>query len=176
MKTTSSGQWGCIDSDGDGVSDIVDPCPWDPEVSIGKAGSVICNIKSDPNKDDSSADSSQANSDSANQTLIIMAGIIVFLLAIIIVAQFAKAAGKKRTMRSKAEENMVNLAFSEDEERRLAWIDYYVSNGQLEEAKALGWTEPVAANVPQWKQFEIQQKQAEDAAIPKMINLDDLGL
>ena len=71
---------------------------------------------------------------------------------------------------------MVNLAFSEDEERRLAWIDYYVTNGQLDEARALGWTEPVAADVPQWKQFEIQQKQEEEAAIPKMVNLDDLGL
>ena len=98
------------------------------------------------------------------------------ILAIIIVAQFAKAAGKKRALRGKVEENMVNLAFSEDEERRLAWIDYYVANGQLDEARALGWSEPVATSIPQWKQFEIQQKQEEDAAIPKMINLDDLGL
>ena len=175
-KTTSNGQWGCLDSDSDGVSDIVDPCPWDPEVSIGKTGSVVCNIKSDPNKDDSATDSSQANTESSNQTLIIMAGVIVFLLAIIVVAQFSKMAGRKKALKHKAEENMVNLAFSEDEERRLAWIDYYVTNGQLDEARALGWSEPVVADVPQWKQFEIQQKQEQDAAIPQMINLDDLGL
>ena len=105
-----------------------------------------------------------------------MAGVIVFLLAIIVVAQFSKMAGRKKALKHKAEENMVNLAFSEDEERRLAWIDYYVTNGQLDEARALGWSEPVVADVPQWKQFEIQQKQEQDAAIPQMINLDDLGL
>ena len=69
---------------------------------------------------------------------------------------------------------MVNDAFSEDEERRTAWIDYYVANGQLDEAKALGWVEQGAAELPQWKQFEIQQQKEQDEAIPTMVNLDDI--
>jgi hypothetical protein len=105
-----------------------------------------------------------------------MAGVIVFLLSIIIVAQFAKAAGKKKLMKAKAEEKMMDLAFSEEEERRLAWIDHYVSSGQLDEAKALGWVEPITTETPQWKQYELQQKAEQDAAIPTMINLEDLGL
>lgn len=175
-KTTPNGQWGCLDSDGDGASDTIDPCPWDPEVSEGRAGSVVCDIKTDPNLDDSSGDSSQSSSNSNNQTLIIMSGLIVFLLSIIIVAQFAKAAGKKKLMKIKAEEKMMDMAFSEEEERRLAWIDHYVASGQLEEAKALGWVEPITSETPQWKQYELQQKAEQDAAIPTMINLEDLGL
>ena len=105
-----------------------------------------------------------------------MSGVIVFLLSIIIVAQFAKAAGKKKLMKVKAEEKMMDMAFSEEEERRLAWIDHYVASGQLEEAKSLGWIEPITTETPQWKQYELQQKAEQDAAIPTMINLEDLGL
>ena len=54
----------------------------------------------------------------------------------------------------------------------MAWIDYYVANGQLDEARALGWSDP--ADLPQWKQFEQQQKAEQDAAIPTMLNLDDI--
>ena len=175
-KTATNGQWGCIDSDGDGASDLVDPCPWDPEVSIGKAGSVVCNINTNPNPEDSSSDSSESGSDSSSQTLIIMSAVIVFLLSIIIVAQFAKAAGKKKHVKSRVEEEMMDMAFSEEEDRRLAWIDHYVASGQLEDAKALGWVEPITTETPQWKQYELQQKAEQDAAIPDMINLDDLGL
>ena len=69
---------------------------------------------------------------------------------------------------------MVNSAFSEEDERRTAWIDYYVTNGQLDEARALGWVGDDAAELPQWKQYEIQQQQEKDAAIPKMFDLDDI--
>ena len=36
----------------------------------------------------------------------------------------------------------------------------------------VGWEKP--AELPQWKQFEIQQQQAQDEAIPNMVNLDDI--
>ena len=101
-----------------------------------------------------------------------MAGAIIFLLCVIIVAQFAKSAGRNKARKEKLEEIMVNKAFSEEDERRLAWIDYYVANGQLDEARALGWSDP--ADLPQWKQFEQQQKAEQDAAIPTMLNLDDI--
>ena len=79
-------------------------------------------------------------------------------------------------MRAREAEKMVDLAFSEEEERRLAWIDHYVTSGQLEEAKALGWIEPITTEAPQWKQYELQQKAEQDAALPTMVNLDALGL
>ena len=69
---------------------------------------------------------------------------------------------------------MVNSAFSEEDERRTAWIDYYIANGQLEEARALGWVGDNTNELPQWRQFEIQQQQEQDAAIPTMVNLDDI--
>ena len=55
-----------------------------------------------------------------------------------------KAAAKRKSSAARAEERKVNLAFSEEEERRLAWIDHYVAAGQLDEARALGWEEPAA--------------------------------
>jgi len=173
-KITPNGQWGCIDSDGDGASDLVDPCPWDPAVSVGRAGSVICSITSNPNPEDSSSDSSNSKSESIDKTLIIMAAFIIFLLSVIVVAQFAKVAGRKKISKGKNEEVMINQAFSEEEERRLAWVDFYVANNQLEEAKKLGWTEP--AEVPQWKQFEMQQEAEKEAAIPSMFDLESLEL
>jgi len=94
------------------------------------------------------------------------------LLGLIFVAQVAKAASKRKASAGRAEERKVNLAFSEEEERRLAWIDHYVAAGELDEARALGWVEP--AEVPQWKQHEMQEAAATQAAIPTMMDLDKL--
>lgn len=49
-----------------------------------------------------------------------------------------------------------------------------MANGQLDEARALGWVGEEPTEMPQWKQFEIQQQQAQDEAIPNMVNLDDI--
>ena len=164
--------FGCLDSDLDGMSDTSDPCPWDPEIFEGRIGSVKCSITEDPNSENN------VQSDSSNEgqsSVLIFLGIaIVALLSIIIVAQFSKTLAKSKSKKEKLEEIMVNDAFSEDEERRTAWIDYYVANGQLDEAKALGWVEQSTEELPQWKQFEIQQKQEQDEAIPTMVNLDDI--
>ena len=164
--------FGCLDSDLDGMSDTSDPCPWDPEIFEGRIGSVKCSITEDPNSEN------DIQSDSSNEgqsSVLIFLGIaIVALLLIIIVAQFSKTLAKSKSKKQKLEEIMVNDAFSEDEERRTAWIDYYVANGQLDEAKALGWVEQSTEELPQWKQFEIQQKQEQDEAIPTMVNLDDI--
>ena len=170
IKLTPNGQWGCIDSDGDGASDTVDPCPYDPDIATGKVSEVTCLITEDPTlKDDAESETDQTSS---NNLIIYMAGAIIFLLCVIIVAQFAKSAGRTKARKEKLKEIMVNNAFSEEDERRLAWIDYYVANGQLDEARALGWSDP--ADLPQWKQFEQQQKAEQDAAIPTMLNLDDI--
>ena len=100
---------------------------------------------------------------------------ILVLLSIIIIAQFSKTLAKNKSRREQVNEAKVNSAFSDEDERRNAWIEYYVADGQLDKARALGWVEEKpAAELPQWKQFEIEQQETQDAAIPNMVNLDEI--
>ena len=163
--------FGCLDSDNDGTSDTSDPCPYDPDVFEGRIGSVVCEITKPQTESDGDAG---ATSSSGQPTLVYLGIAIVALLSIIIVAQVSKTLAKKKSRQEKLDEAMVNSAFSEEDERRTAWIDYYIANGQLEEARALGWAGDDTKELPQWKQFEIQQQQEQDAAIPTMVNLDDI--
>ena len=169
--------WGCPDSDNDGIQNAKDPCPWDPEISSGAFGQD-CAIKSDPNIN---SDNSDGNSLAGNTKLLtMMGGSILFLLALIFVAQVSKAAGKKKLVRDRYEEKMANEAFAEEEERRQTWIEHYVNSGELDKARELGWNGlalPSKAQddaVPQWKQHEIDQKTEQEAAIPSMMDLDRL--
>ena len=100
-----------------------------------------------------------------------MGGSIVFLLALIFVAQLAKSSSKRKNAAGREQERQIDLASSE-EERRLAWINHYVAAGQFDEARALGWTEEQAT--PQWKQYEMQQQAAEEASVPTMFDLNQL--
>jgi hypothetical protein len=116
------------------------------------------------------------------ELLTMMGGVIAFLLALIFVAQVAKAAGKKKLGRERAEEKLTNDAFAEEEERRQTWIEHYVNQGELEKARELGWnglalpSQVQDAAIPQWKQHETDQQTQQDAAIPTMLDLDNLGL
>ena len=163
--------FGCIDSDNDGTSDTSDPCPYDPDIFEGRIGSVVCKITEPQQGGESDSESA---SSSTEPTLVIMGIAIMILLSVIIVAQFSKTLAKNKSRKERIDEAMVNSAFSEEDERRTAWIDYYVANGQLDEARALGWVGEEPTEMPQWKQFEIQQQQAQDEAIPNMVNLDDI--
>ena len=163
--------FGCLDSDNDGMSDTSDPCPYDPEIYEGRIGSVVCQITEPQQVDGSEIDST---AESGEPTLIYLGIAIVVLLSVIIVAQFSKTIAKNRARQEKLDEAMINSAFSEEDERRTAWIDYYVANGQLDEARELGWIGENPAELPQWKQFEIKQQQEKDAAIPTMFDLDDI--
>ena len=172
--TSSLEEYGCIDSDDDGRADVYDPCPWDPAITNGVLtgpDAVVCSITSNPNAVDQSTDDS-ASTLAGSTTMIFMGGAIVLLLGLIFVAQVAKAASKRKSASARAEERQINMAFSEEEERREAWIEHYVAAGQLDEARALGWVEPAA--VPQWKQHEMAQEAATQAAIPTMLDLDQL--
>ena len=102
----------------------------------------------------------------------IMGGAIVLLLSLIFVAQIAKASGRRKASAEREEERKMDLAFSEEEERRLAWINHYVAAGQLDEARALGWTE--SQPVPEWKQYEMQQQAAQQESVPTMLDLNKL--
>ena len=163
--------FGCVDSDDDGVSDLNDPCVWDPAIFEGARSAVTCGITSDPNaaSNNEETDSLLASGDN---TLVYMGGAIVFLLALIFVAQLSKAAGRRKAVASKREEQLVQASFEEEEERRQAWIQHYIAEGNYAEARALGWEGQ--EGLPQWKQHELQQQAAQQAAIPTMVSLDEL--
>jgi len=169
--------WGCPDSDNDGIQNEKDPCPWDPEISSGAFGQD-CGIKSDPSIN---SDNSGGNPITENiKLLTVMGGSILFLLALIFVAQVSKAAGKKKVVRDRIEERLADDAFAEEEGRRQTWIEHYVNEGDLDKARELGWnglalpSQVQDAAVPKWKQHEIDKKTEQDAAIPSMMDLDRL--
>ncbi len=169
--------WGCPDSDNDGIQNEKDPCPWDPEISSGAFGQD-CGIKSDPSINSDNSDGDLLAFD--GELLAMMGGAILFLLALIFVAQVSKAAGKKKLIHTRAEEKLVDEAFAEEEERRQTWIEHYVNSGEHDKARELGWNGLALPSkvqddaVPQWKQHEIDQKTEEDAAVPSMMDLDRL--
>ena len=61
---------------------------------------------------------------------------------------------------------------AEEEERRQAWIQHYIAEGNYAEARALGWEG--TEGLPEWKQYEMQQQAAQEAAIPTMMDLENL--
>ena len=78
-------------------------------------------------------------------------------------------------MGARQNEKLSNAAFDEEEGRRLEWINYYVAQGQLDEARALGWTGQGGAEVvPQWKQYEQEQVDAQRSSMPSMLDLGQL--
>jgi hypothetical protein len=170
--------WGCPDFDNDGIQNSKDPCPWDPEISSGAFGQD-CAIKTDPSINSDNLDETAALGVDS-ELLTMMGGVIVFLLALIFVAQVAKAAGKKKLGRARAEEKLVDDAFAEEEERRQTWVEHYVNQGELDKARELGWnglalpSQTQEAAVPQWKQHEANQQIQQDAAVPTMLDLDNL--
>ena len=88
------------------------------------------------------------------------------------VALISQTLAKRRNLAARDLDRATNAAFDDTEERRQEWITYYVNNGQLDEARALGWTGPEA--IPVWKQDEMQQAPAAQAAMPGMLDLDQL--
>jgi hypothetical protein len=177
--TSTIDYFGCKDYDSDGVSDATDPCPYDPNVWQGITGQVKCGAVANdhdgdgiPNDIDEDYTGAAADGDGLSTGLLVLLGLIVFLLAIIMVAMMAKQAGKRKAVFSRVEEMKVAAEFEEEEARRLEWIDHYVAQGDYESAIGLGWVQP--DEVPQWKQHQQQQEEAEEEAIPTMLSLDDL--
>ena len=170
--STANEEYGCPDSDNDGVSDDADPCPWDPDVSQGSRSTAACSITSDPSLQSNDGGGGSSLLSGENGTLQIMGGVIIFLLALIIVAQVSRAAGKRRAMANKREEQLSQASVAEEEERRQAWIQHYLAEGNYAEARALGWEG--TEGLPEWKQYEMQQQAAQDAAIPTMMDLENL--
>ena len=171
--------FGCTDTDKDGVSDQTDPCPYDSTINSGLRGQVQCASFDDhdddgiPNKYDVDYVASSGDDDSGLDTnIVILIALLVFLMAVISVAMIAKQAGRRKAAYNRAEEMKVSAMFQEEEARRLEWIDYYVAQGDTAKAMELGWQPP--AEVTQWQQHQMQQQQAEQAAVPTMFSLDDV--
>ena len=171
-NSTANDEYGCPDADGDGVADDADPCPWDPEISEGARSTTVCGITSDPSLQANDEGSGSTFLSSGDNTLVWMGGAIMFMLALIIVAQVARAAGKRKAVAAKQQDQMVQASFAEEEERRQAWIQHYIAEGNYAEARALGWEG--TEGLPEWKQYEMQQQAAQEAAIPTMFDLENL--
>ena len=159
--------FGCPDADGDGYGDRVDACPFDPEIQLGQGRD--CAITEAEGDDLAISDGGLLGQGSIPTVL---GGGILFLLIGIMVALISQTLAKRRNLAARDLDRATNAAFDDTEERRQEWITYYVNNGQLDEARALGWTGPEA--IPVWKQHEMQQAEAAQAAMPGMLDLDQL--
>ena len=67
------------------MSDLNDPCKWDPAISVGISRQVTCSITEDPNKADEEETVAEVDAKSSNVVLYAMGGIIAFMLAAILV-------------------------------------------------------------------------------------------
>ena len=98
--------------------------------------------------------------------LYVMGAAIALMLALIFVALVAKQMGARSRLKEIKVLQQQELAFSnEEEERRQKWIEHYLSTGEIEKAKELGYVEKA-----EW-QVHMEQQAAEQAALP---SLDDL--
>ncbi len=149
-------RFGCQDSDGDGTSDTADACPYDADYYL-----IEDNKKC---KADSSG--SQGEDEGSSMMMYIMGGIIALMLSLIFVALVAKQMGARKRLSEIRDMQAQEMAFNDEEqERRQKWIDHYVSTGEIEKAKELGYVEKA-----EW-QVHMEQEAAEKAALP---SLDDL--
>ena len=86
--------------------------------------------------------------------------------------QTPREASGGNAVAARREGQMVHASFGEDGGLRVAWIQQYIAEGNYAEARALGWEGQ--EGLPQWKQHEMQQEAAQQAAIPTMVSLEDL--
>ena len=152
-------KFGCPDSDEDGWSDTADACPYDPNVHlIGQR----CEITS------ANVGDSQAEEGDSSLMLYIMGGAIALLLSLIFVALVAKQMGARKRLSEIRDMQAQEMAFNDEEqERRQKWIDHYLSTGDIEKAKELGYVEKA-----EW-QVHMEQEAAEKAALPSLGDLLD---
>ncbi len=162
-------RYGCPDYDGDGQSDRNDACPYDADFWTGSKDQCVV---TEPNTVDDGTKGESGVAFDVNP-VVALGGTIVILLTALVIIQVAKQSAKRKGKVLVSEDEYLDLrseANIEEEERKKQWIDYYVSQGLLDKAKELGWQD--TSELPQWKQYEIQQ--AEQASMPTMLDLDNL--
>ncbi len=162
-------RYGCPDYDGDGQSDRNDACPYDADFWTGSKDQ--CVVTEANTVDDGTKGESGVAFDV--NPVVALGGTIVILLTALVIIQVAKQSAKRKGKVLVSEDEYLDLrtdANIEEEARKKQWIDYYVSQGLLDKAKELGWQD--TSELPQWKQYELQQ--AEQASMPTMLDLDNL--
>jgi hypothetical protein len=171
-------RFGCPDSDEDGVSDLNDPCPYDPSVSDGIRGQVVCSITAPTDDANGAGGGGAALAAQVDLTKVVLLGSVGLVAGAVLLSMIGRRAGRRAVLAERERFRQHDRTVDEEEARRKEWIRYYVAQGQLEEARALGWMgEDVAtstAAVPQWKQYEMEQQAAQQAALPSMPDLDSL--
>ena len=96
----------------------------------------------------------------------------MFLLLSILVAMVSKAAGQRKVVRDKQDIFELEQSQLEEEERRQAWIQHYLAQGDFVEARKLGWDGQ--EEMPQWQAHQIQERAAAQQSFPTMMDLDQL--
>ena len=149
---------GCLDSDGDGTSDLSDSCPFDPKQFEFGATCAIIEV--------SDEESQQEGTNFVQIATLGIVGIVALLLAAILMAMISRQAARRRFVSEQKRLQAQEEAFSEEDDRRAAWAEYYAQQGDFEKAKELGWTEK-----PQW---QIHQEQEAAQALASIPSLEDL--
>ncbi|MEC7688716.1 MAG: hypothetical protein VX514_06680, partial [Candidatus Thermoplasmatota archaeon] len=149
---------GCLDSDGDGTSDLSDSCPFDPKQFEFGATCAITEVLDE--------ESQQEGTNFVQIATLGIVGIVALLLAAILMAMISRQAAKRRYVGEQKRLQAQEEAFSEEEDRRSAWAEYYAQQGDFEKAKELGWVEK-----PQW---QIHQEREAAEALASIPSLEDL--
>ncbi|MEC8926672.1 MAG: hypothetical protein VYB17_00250, partial [Candidatus Thermoplasmatota archaeon] len=156
--TSTEDRYGCPDTDGDGWSDTGDACMYDPNIHSFSQGECVITSSG-------LGDSGEEDGDS-KLMMYTLGAVVVLLLSMIFVALVAKQMGARSRLAEIKEMHQQEMAFNdEEEERRQKWIDHYLSTGDIEKAKELGYIEKA-----EW-QVHMEQEAAEQASLP---SLDDL--
>ncbi len=149
---------GCLDSDGDGTSDLSDSCPYDPEQF--EFGSTCAIVESD------SEESQQEGTSMIQIATLGIVGVVALLLSAILMAMVSRQAAKRRYVSEQRRMQAQEAAFDEEDKRRAAWADHYAKIGDFEQAKAYGWEEK-----PQWQMHQEQEAAEALASIPSLEDL-----
>ncbi|MCS5538083.1 MAG: hypothetical protein NZ770_08250, partial [Candidatus Poseidoniaceae archaeon] len=158
--TSTEDRYGCPDTDGDGWSDVGDSCMYDPDIHSFSQGECVITSSG---LGDSGED--EGNSKLAMYT---MGAVVVLLLSMIFVALVAKQMGARKRLSEIKEMHQQEIAFNdEEEERRQKWIDHYLSTGDIEKAKELGYIDKA-----DW-QIHMEQEAVEKASLPSLDELLD---
>ena len=164
--TSYMDRYGCLDSDGDGWSDIADICIYDPDIWEAPGSCKVTSLEDD------GAQTEGEGGSLGGYVIYVVSALIAFLLLAILVAMVARQAARRSGQAMRQSIAIQEQLFEEEDGRRQQWIDYYVAQGQLDKAKELGWVEKAA-----WQLLEEQkvaQEQAEIDALPDALDLDDM--
>jgi WD40 repeat protein len=163
--TSYEDRFGCLDTDGDGWSDLADICMYDPLVWEAPGSCAVVG------PDDGS--NASAEKASLGQIATWAMGILVSILLLsILIAMIARQAAKRSGQLMRQNVALHEQLFDEEEQRREDWIEYYLAEGNIEKAKELGYVEKA-----DWQIHEEQEDQEaveKVESLPDAMDLDDL--